>query len=56
MIYKQNLSLVFVVLIIAIVNARPKDVKNLLVETVGKMSSDQDLDQGIGEGFYVTED
>ena len=56
MIYKEYLSLVFGLLIIAIANARPKDVKHLLVETVGSMTSDQDIDQGMGELSYVSED
>ena len=56
MIYKEYLSLVFGLLIITIANARPKDVKHILVETVGvgSLNSDQDLDQGMGECSYVT--
>ena len=56
MIYKQYISLVFVLMIITIANARPKDVKNLLVETVGSITSDQDMDQGMGKWSYVTEE
>ena len=56
MIYKQYLSLVFVLMIITIAKARPNDVKHLLVETVGSMTSDQDIDQGMGELSYVSED
>jgi hypothetical protein len=43
-------------MIITIAYARPNDIKHLLVETVGSMNFDQDLDQGMGEWFYVTED
>jgi hypothetical protein len=51
MILNQYLRLVFALIIITIANARPKDVKHLLVETVGSMTSDQDLDQGMCEGL-----